>query len=96
MIACGAAGVQLIDEDVIREATSLAVAVDLNAVPPAGIGGVGVTDKAAPLGTGVCYGAVGVGGLKMRTHKRAIETLFESNDRALDAPEIYAIAKSIG
>jgi hypothetical protein len=72
------------------------VAIDLNAVPPAGIGGLSVTDKAKPIGSGVGYGAIGVGGLKMKTHRRAIESLFASNDRVLDAAEIYAIAKSIG
>ena len=34
--------------------------------------------------------------LKMKTHKAAIQSLFESNDQLLDAEEIYAIAKAIG
>ncbi len=96
IISCGAAGYQLIDEETIRGAKSLKVAIDLNAVPPAGIGAIAVTDKAAPMGDAVGYGAIGVGGLKMKTHKAAIQSLFESNDRVLDATEIYAIAKSIG
>ncbi len=95
VIACGAAGVELVEEKRIRELESLSVAIDLNAVPPAGIGGVNVTDKAAPLGHGVGYGAIGVGGLKMKTHKAAIQALFETNDKCLDAEEIYAIAKSL-
>ncbi len=96
VIACGAAGIELVSEEMIMEIGSLKVAIDLNAVPPAGIGGVGVSDKAKPLGSGVAYGAIGVGGLKMKTHRRAVETLFQQNDRVLDAEEIYAIAKSIG
>lgn len=96
VIACGAAGIELIDEDRICGLESLSVAIDLNAVPPAGIGGIAVTDKAKSLGHGVGYGAIGVGGLKMRTHKAAIRALFEDNDRLLDAEEIYAIAKSLG
>lgn len=99
VIACGAAGVQLADRETILAASALKVAIDLNAVPPAGIEGIGVTDKAKPISEGnhavVGYGAIGVGGLKMRTHKAAIESLFETNDRVLDAAEIYAIAKSI-
>lgn len=95
VIACGAAGIELVAEELITDLESLKVAIDLNAVPPAGIGGVGVMDKAKPLGHGVGYGAIGVGGLKMKTHRRAIEMLFESNDRLLDAAEIYAIAKSM-
>ncbi|QDT11279.1 NADP-dependent methylenetetrahydromethanopterin/methylenetetrahydrofolate dehydrogenase [Planctomycetes bacterium K23_9] len=96
VIACGAAGYELVNEATIRAVSSLKVAIDLNAVPPAGIGGVGVTDQAAALGDAVVYGAIGVGGLKMKTHKAAIQSLFESNDKVLDAAEIYAIAKEIG
>ncbi len=96
VIGCGAAGIELVDKETMLGLDSLKVAIDLNAVPPAGVGGVGVTDKAAPIGSGVGYGAIGVGGLKMKTHRMAIESLFTSNDRVLDAHEIYAIAKSIG
>lgn len=96
VIACGAAGVELVEASRIETLASLAVAIDLNAVPPAGIGGIGATDKAKPIGHGVGYGAIGVGGLKMKTHKVAIRSLFESNDRLLDAKAIYEIAKSIG
>lgn len=96
VIGCGAAGVELVDEETMQKMSELKVAIDLNAVPPAGIGGIGVTDKAKPLGRGVAYGAIGVGGLKMKTHKAAIQALFESNDQVLDAEEIHAIAKAIG
>tara|TARA_R110002049_G_scaffold72490_1_gene186941 strand:+ start:30076 stop:30975 length:900 start_codon:yes stop_codon:yes gene_type:complete len=96
LIACGAAGVELIGESTVQGLSTLKVAIDLNAVPPAGIGGVAVTDKARPIEHGVVYGAVGVGGLKMKAHRAAIKSLFESNDKVLDAAEIYAIAKSIG
>ncbi len=93
VIGCGAAGVELIREQAMTDLPSLKVAIDLNAVPPSGIGGVTVTDKAVPLGNGVAYGAIGVGGLKMKTHRAAIKKLFEANDLVLDADEIYQIAK---
>lgn len=96
VISCGAAGIELVDEQTILSVDTLEVAIDLNAVPPSGIGGLGVADKAKPIGNGVGYGAIGVGGLKMKTHRAAIESLFTSNDLVLDADEIYAIAKSIG
>jgi len=96
VIACGAAGAQLIDKATISDLSSLKVAIDLNAVPPAGIEGISVTDKAQPIGHGIGYGAIGVGGLKMKTHRAAIGSLFTSNDKVLDAAEIYAIAKAIG
>ena len=96
VVGCGAAGIELADEATLTSLTELKVAIDLNVVPPAGLGGIGVTDKAKELGSGVGYGAIGVGGLKMKTHRAAIKSLFEANDRVLDAAEIYAIAKSIG
>jgi threonine dehydrogenase-like Zn-dependent dehydrogenase len=96
VIACGAAGIELVSESTIRAVESLKVAIDLNAVPPAGIGGLAITDKATPFGSGVGYGAIGVGGLKMKTHRAAIQALFEANDQILDAAEIYNLAKSIG
>lgn len=92
VIACGAAGVQLLSEQELRQATHLAVAIDLNAVPPAGIGGIQAFDKAKPLGddsSTVVYGPIGVGGLKMKTHKAAIAKLFETNDAVIDAAEVY-------
>ena len=74
---------------------TLKVAVDLNAVPPVGIEGVAVTDKAVDHEGVVCYGAIGVGASKMKIHKAAIARLFESNDQVLDAEEIYAIARTL-
>jgi methylene-tetrahydromethanopterin dehydrogenase len=46
----------------IVAATQLKVAADLNAVPPAGIEGIGMQDDGSPL-TGSTSGAVGIGAL---------------------------------
>ena len=43
----------------------------------------------------ICYGAIGVGELKMRIHKRAIQSLFEANDRVLDTQAIYKLGKEM-
>ena len=67
----------------------------VNAVPPYGIAGVEVTDNAQSRGETVCYGAIGVGGLKMKIHRKCIESLFESNDKVLEVHEIHAIGKSL-
>lgn len=91
VIAAGAAGVLLLPEDVRLACATLKVVIDLNAVPPVGIEGVKVTDKAKERDGVVCYGAIGVGGLKMKIHKAAVARLFESNDQVLDAEEVYAI-----
>ncbi len=95
IVGCGAAGIELVDENTLASIQTLKVAIDLNAVPPAGLGGIGVTDKAKSIGHGVGYGAIGVGGLKMKTHRAALQKLFTANDLVLDADEIFAIAKAL-
>jgi hypothetical protein len=92
VIAAGAAGVCFLPAGALSTLKSLAVAIDLNAVPPVGIADVGVTDKAAEHDGTICYGALGVGGTKMKVHKQAIASLFEASDRVLDTREIYELA----
>lgn len=91
VIAAGAAGVELLSEQQRKSMNGLQVAIDLNAVPPLGLGGVGVMDKAKVIDGVHCYGAIGVGGTKMKIHKAAVAKLFESNDQVLDTAAIYQI-----
>jgi methylenetetrahydrofolate/methylenetetrahydromethanopterin dehydrogenase (NADP+) len=95
VIATGAPGIELLPEAIRRQFKGLKVAIDLNAVPPTGIGGIQPQEKAADKDGQICYGAIGVGGLKMKLHKSAIRRLFESNDLVLDAEEIYALGGKI-
>jgi hypothetical protein len=90
VVAAGAAGVVLLPKKV-RTAT-LQVAIDLNAVPPAGIEGIEAMDAGAKRDGVIGYGALGVGGTKMKVHKAAIGKLFERNDQVLDAEEVYELA----
>ncbi len=96
LIAAGAAKVQFLKEDQWLNTPSLKVAIDLNAVPPTGIEGIGVTDKAKERGHVLCYGAIGIGGAKMKVHRAAVESLFEQHDRILNTAEVFAIAEKIG
>jgi hypothetical protein len=95
VIACGPPGVEILPKGALARAAGLQVAIDLNAVPPLGLADVEVTDKAAKHGGLVCYGALGVGGTKMKIHKAAIAKLFTANTLVLDAEEIYALAKEL-
>lgn len=95
VFACGAAGVTLLDATTLAQASNLKVAIDLNAVPPEGISGIGVMDKAVKRGDRIDYGAIGVGGLKMKIHRASIASLFQQNDRALDAEEIFLVGKTL-
>jgi hypothetical protein len=78
-----------------QSAASLKVAIDLNAVPPEGLEGIKMTDKAVEYGRIVCYGAIGVGGLKMKIHRAAVAKLFESNDAVLETGAIASLADQI-
>lgn len=91
VIAAGAAGIQLLSAAELQQAKSLKVAIDLNAVPPLGIEGIEVMDKAKERGGILCYGAIGVGGTKMKIHRAAIEKLFTRSDLVLDAEEVFAL-----
>jgi len=91
VIAAGAAGAVLLPKADRLACKSLQLVIDLNAVPPLGIEGVEVTDKAIERDGILCFGAIGVGGRKMKLHKAALAKLFESNDQVMDAEEVYAL-----
>lgn len=94
IFAAGAAGVGLIDQR-WKSLPTLKVAIDLNGVPPSGIAGINALDKAQEVDGKICYGAIGVGGLKMKIHKRAVALLFQSNSQSLKVEEIFAIGQEI-
>ncbi len=95
IIAAGAAGVELLSESKLHAIPTLKVAIDLNAVPPTGLGGIDVMDKGATRQNVICYGAIGVGGTKMKIHTAALRRLFEANDLVLDTNAIYDIARQL-
>jgi hypothetical protein len=96
VIAAGAAGVQLLPKSVREKSgAAIKVLIDLNAVAPLGIEGVGLMDKEKPLGGAIAYGAIGVGGTKMKIHKAAVASLFEANNRVLDAEQIYELGAKL-
>ncbi|MCL4110346.1 UNVERIFIED_CONTAM: hypothetical protein GTU68_027737 [Idotea baltica] len=92
IIAAGAASVCFLPTDSLTTLDGLKVAIDLNAVPPAGIADIVAQAKAVEQDGVICYGALGVGGTKMKVHKAAIQRLFESNGRVYDTKQIYELA----
>ncbi len=93
LFAAGAAGAEMLSQEERYRLTSLRVAIDLNAVPPVGLPGIDPGDKAKERNEMICYGAIGVGGTKMKIHRAAVARLFQANDLILDAEEIYAIGQ---
>ena len=61
----------------------------------AGVEGIEVNDDGVERGGTKTFGALGVGGLKMKIHKACIARLFERNDLVLDAETIAEVAATI-
>ena len=96
LLNTGPAGVTLVPKSAWAGRAGLKAAADLNAVPPLGIEGIEVTDNAVEREGVTVFGALGVGGLKMKIHKACIARLFERNDLTLDAETIAEVAAELG
>ena len=94
-LCSGAAGITLIPKSVWAELPNLRVLADVNAVPPLGIEGIEATWDGREEHGKVIFGALGIGGLKMKIHRASVARLFAQNDQVLDAEEIYATAKEM-
>lgn len=95
VLATGAAGITLLEEKQWRNSATLELVADANASPPAGIEGVGSSDRGAAKHGKTVFGPLGFGALKLALHRACVARLFEQNDLLLDAEEIYAIAKTM-
>jgi methylenetetrahydrofolate/methylenetetrahydromethanopterin dehydrogenase (NADP+) len=93
VFAAGAIGIELLNAADWQNEASIELLADCNAQPPLGIEGVDAMDKGKERQGKICYGALGIGGLKLKLHRACIGQLFESSDRVFDAEEIYALAK---
>lgn len=96
VLTAGAAGVQLVSEAIWTAHPTLQVLADVNAVPPLGIEGIKPHWDSKEKHGKIIFGALGIGGLKMKVHRACVARLFESNELVLGAEEIYAIAKELG
>lgn len=94
-VCTGVEGVMLVPEAVWKPHPKLRVLADVNAVPPLGIEGSQVHWNGEEVEGKRLFGAIGIGGFKMKVHKRCIARLFESNDLVLDAEEVMKTAKEL-
>jgi hypothetical protein len=103
VVAAGAAGIRLLGSEGRRLCGRARVFVDLNAVPPEGIEGIQAADTGRVLSddergaemSAVAYGALGVGGVKMKIHREAVRQIFTSNSACLDAEEMLEIGRTV-
>jgi methylenetetrahydrofolate/methylenetetrahydromethanopterin dehydrogenase (NADP+) len=94
-LATGASGITLLDAAQWQSNATLELVADANASPPAGIEGVGMSDRGVGANGKIVFGPLGFGALKLALHRACIARLFEQNDLMLDAEEIYGIAKEM-
>ncbi|HEX7888139.1 MAG TPA: NAD(P)-dependent methylenetetrahydromethanopterin dehydrogenase [Ramlibacter sp.] len=85
------AGVQVASEADLEAAMRLRVAVDINAVPPAGLAGVGAMDDGKPLAgtSAVAIGALAVGNVKYQVQHRLLSRMRES-----ERPVVFGFAEA--
>jgi len=102
LLACAAAGVQVVSADDLGFAAQLVVAADVNAVPPEGIAGLGVMDNMLPLaGTPagrqvLGIGALAIGNIKYQTQHRLLQRMRgASKPLRLGFAEAFAVAREV-
>ena len=95
LFTCGAAGAQIVSESVWSDTPSLKLVADINAVPPLGIEGIDMNDNGDERHGRIAFGALGIGGRKMKVHRTCVARLFESNNVLMDAEQVYAVAKEL-
>jgi hypothetical protein len=93
--SAGAIGVQLLPKSAWENNPNIELLADVNAQPPLGVEGIEATDKGKDYNGKLAFGALGIGGLKLKLHRECIAKLFESSEGVYDAEEIYALAKKM-
>jgi methylene-tetrahydromethanopterin dehydrogenase len=98
ILAAGRAGVQIVSATQLAKAPSLKVAADVNAVPPAGIEGLGAQDDGAALkGSGaVGIGSLAIGAVKYKVQSGLFRRMIEAEKPLfLDFRDAFALAREL-
>ena len=95
VFAAGAIGIELVKASHWEKNPTIEAVADVNAQPPLGLEGIEATDKGKQRDGVICFGALGIGGLKLKLHRACIGQLFENSEQVVDAEHIYALAKEM-
>lgn len=96
ILATGKAGVEILNPAHLEAARQLIVAADVNAVPPAGIAGIGAHDAAAPLPHGIGIGALAIGNLKYAVQHEILKQMRDTTTPMfVDLPAVFALARTL-
>lgn len=98
ILCAGRAGVQVLSKAQITGAKNLKVVADINAVPPAGIEGLGAQDDGAALGEGgaLGIGALAVGNIKYQVESGLFKRMIETDEPlCLDFRDAFQTARGL-
>jgi methylene-tetrahydromethanopterin dehydrogenase len=97
-LCAGRAGVQILSEADVQAADTLLIAADVNAVPPAGVGGLDAQNRGEPIaGTNVRgIGAFAIGNVKYQTESGLFKRMVEAKEAlALDFRDAFRLAREL-
>jgi methylene-tetrahydromethanopterin dehydrogenase len=96
ILAAGRAGTQILSKDQLASARHLLVALDVNAVPPAGLEGLDAFADGTPIeGTeGIGVGALAVGNVKFKTEHELLGAMRDAEPRRyIGVAEAFEVAR---
>ncbi len=95
ILSAGPPGINFISKEMWENEDKIKVMADINAVSPTGIEGIDSNADGETIDGIKVFGALGIGGLKMKLHKKAVAELFKSNDQILNAVEVYKLNEKL-
>ena len=100
ILGAAKAGIQVLSALELTQANRLLVAADVNAVPPAGIEGVGMMDDGKPLAAGsgraIAIGALAVGNIKYQVQRGLLEAMLAADQpMTIDFRDAFAAARKL-
>jgi len=98
ILAAGRAGVQIVSSPQLARAASVKVAADVNAVPPAGIEGLGAQDDGVALkgSSAVGIGSLAIGAVKYKVQSGLFRRMIEAEKPLfLDFRDAFALAREL-
>ena len=79
----GAAGIQLMDDSLVKASSKIKICADVNAVPPSGIAGVEANDDVVKMenASNDCYGigALAIGNIKYKSQHDCLKLMYTSD-----------------
>jgi methylene-tetrahydromethanopterin dehydrogenase len=100
ILGAAKAGIQVLSAQDLAQAKNLLVAADVNAVPPAGIEGVGMMDDGKPFSAGsgkaIAIGALAIGNIKYQVQRGLLEAMIAAEKPLyIDFRDAFAAARKL-